>query len=535
VSRNRDVVSSILLLVGACLLVVAGVGLVGGTTATGTSNHTSPSLDVTLDGDRITDGDARIVREQPRLGLDASVSGSNATVETVVVTVDGETVYERDDADGPVRLHRPLPLGGGNNTVRILAEGTDEVATSVRFRVYLETVPPSLRLTEPNPTPASAYFFPDITVNRTRITLAGAFRDVTGVDEATIAHERPGVTGTYDSFRVEGPDARFSRPLLLYDGRNRIEVTTRDVLDNRYTGSFDVRVVDREAPELSLDYRASTESTPRYAVSGSVTDNVWVSNATISVLHYNNGPYEPRDRSYRVVPDRNYRRGTARLNVSFEQRIRLLEGENYVSVTAHDRHGNNVTSGYWIRYSPNTSRPPSIGLDWNRTEVRDDETLVANALVTDDDRDLERVRVTVTNLDTGRATDVESIYPERNDTYLLDRPLTIGPGVNRVDIRAFDSTGNDTQLLFFANTATENVSQSQPATADGTNETTDTGTATDPATPGGTETDQPTATVGDDDGGFVSLPAAPSLPTLGGGFVLVAGVGYLWYRRVTRV
>lgn len=533
-SRNRDIVASILLFGGACLLVAAGAGLVGGTTA-GTSNHTSPTLDVTLDGDRITDGDARIIREQPRLGLDVSVPGSNATVETVVVTVDGETVYERDDVDGPVRLNRSLPLGGGNNTVRILAEGTDEVATSVRFRVYLETVSPSLRLTEPSTTPASPYFFPDITVNRTRITLAGVFRDVTGVDEATITHERPGVTGSYESFGVEGPDARFSRPLLLYDGRNRIEVTTRDVLDNRHTGSFVVRVVDREVPELSLDYRASTESTPRYTVSGRITDRVWVSNATVSVLHYNNGPYEPRNRSYRVVPDRNYRRGTGRLNVSFEQRVRLLEGENYVSVTAHDSHGNNVTSGYWIRYSPNTSRPPSVGLDWNRTVVRDDETLVANALVTDDDRDLERVRVTVTNLDTGRATDVESIYPDRNDTYLLDRPLTIEPGVNRVNIRAFDSTGNDTQLIFFANTATGNVSQSQPATVDGTNGTTDTGTATDPATPDGTGTDQPTATAGAEDSGPISLPSVPSLPTLGGGFVLVAGLGYLWYRRVTRV
>ena len=532
-SRNRDIVVPILLLGGVCLLVAAGTGLAGGTTA-GTSNHTSPTLDVTLDGDRITDGDARIIREQPRLGLDASVPGSNATVETVVVTVDGETVYERDDADGPVRLDRPLPLGGGNNTVRILAEGTDEVATSVRFRVYLETVPPSLSLTEPRTTPASPYFFPDITVNRTRITLAGALRDVTGVDEATITHERPGVTGTYQSFGVEGPDAQFSRPLLLYDGRNRIEVTTRDVLDNRHTGSFVVRVVDREAPELSLDYRASTESTPRYTVSGRITDGVWVSNATVSVLHYNNGPYEPRNRSYRVVPDRNYRRGTGRLNVSFEQRVRLLEGENYVSVTAHDSHGNNVTSGYWIRYSPNTSRPPSVGLDWNRTVVRDDETLIANALVTDDDRDLERVRVTVTNLDTGRATDVESIYPDRNDTYLLDRPLTIEPGVNRVNIRAFDSTGNDTQLIFFADTATENVSRSRPATVDGTTETTGTETTTDSTTPDGTGPDQPTATA-EDDGGLVSLPPVPSLPTLGGGFVLVAGLGYLWYRRVTRV
>lgn len=549
--RNRGAVTLVALLVGGCAVALVGpVGPAGATdvsTAPPATNHTSPTLDVTVDGDPVTDGDEIVVRGDGRLSLRSSVPAENVSISTVLIRVDGETVHRASDVGTSLDLNRTLPLASGNNTVRILVEGSNEAVASMRFRAYLETVPPALGLTGPIETSLSPYQYPDVEVNATRVTLAGEFSDVTGVDRATMTHTRPADTVTFDTLAVDGPDARFEWPLLLHYGVNRIEVATRDTLGNPYYGSFDVRVVDPEPPELTLDYRATDSVSDRYTVTGTATDSVWVENVTVSVLHVNNGPFEPDQSRYVAVSDRRYVRSTDRLNVSFEQSVRLLEGRNYVSVRAYDHKGQRVVAGYWVEYYPETQRPPTISLDWNRTEIRDNETLDVNALVADDDRDLDRVLVEVTNLDTDEVTDLETRDTVRNDSVLIDRPLRISAGVNRVLVRAFDDAGNASELTFFVDTAGDDPTEDPPsgyaAGDDSTDGDTpvDSGVTADP-TDDDSSNEENTATASAAGGAETTdeanraggLPDVP-IQAIATGVVGVFGVGYLWYRRLTRV
>jgi len=415
------------------------------------SEPARPSIDASINGDPIEADGFRVVMEEARLRLDVSMPG-NETLDTVLVRLDGETVVDRSDPGSSVSINRSLPIGGGNNTVRVVAEGTNDEVRSMRFRVYLETVPPALDFESPVDTLPAPYRYPDLVIGRTDARFQGTFDDLTGFDIASFSFSRSG-SDRFETFDVGG-DGSFDRRVLLGYGRNDVELQTRDTLGNAHIRSFTVRVEDRDPPEVDLGFTSQQEDQPRYEVTGTVNDTVWIRNVSVRVFHYDRNDFQPSQRVYETVPDRRYRgRSRDRLNVSFDQTVRLLEGRNLVVVRARDIAGHSTIRRFFIRYTPDTEVAPTVSVIRNQTVVRNDSALDVRALISDDDRDFERVLVEAESLETGAVTDVESIRPTDNATFLLDRTLNVSAGVNRIQVTAFDGREESTTERFFINTS----------------------------------------------------------------------------------
>jgi hypothetical protein len=565
-----------LLVVGLSVAPIGAVATVSqspsSSTTTEDADQVRPTINASINGQSITDGGFEVVYDGARLQLNVSMADANATLDTVIVRVDGETVIDRSSPGPTVSINRSLPIGGGNNTVRIIAEGSNEAVRSMQFRVYLESVPPALELESPVDTLPQPYQYPDLVVERTDIRLRGQFNDLSGFGVASFTFRRPGNSEPFDGFDVQG-DPTFDEQVLLQYGHNVVELETRDVLDNSYFNTFSITVVDRDAPELDLGFESQQEQRPRYTVTGNVSDSVWIRNVSVDVYHYNHGPYEPARSSYVPVADRRYTsRSRDRLAASFSQEVRLIEGLNLVVVQARDVAGHDTVRRFFITYEPDEELPPTISVIRNRTIVRSNTSLDLAALVSDGDEDLSRVVVEARSLETGAVTDIESIRPDENATFLLERALNISAGVNQIDIRAIDERGEQSERRFFIDTSQrlplseppagyEQIDDSNVGTTpagESTTPTTAVPTTTQAAANSATATPDRTTTAtttdstdqsgaGDDDdsegdeassdddqasGGL--LAGVPVLPVLGALVVILVG-GFFGYRRLMRV
>lgn len=540
-SSKRRVLACIGLLAVA---IAIGVAATGSATAAAAD---APNLTVSVDNRSVETGAPLVVGPDPQVGIEAAQPG-DGSLRTVLVEVDGETVHRFTDPGATLSVTRPLPLAAGNNSVRVIVENGNGTVTADRFRVYLETVPPSFSLSEPVRTAARPYDFPSVTVTEATVTLEGRFTDRSGVREGRVVFDRPGE----GSVAVASPETRFALPVFLRYGTNRFTVSTTDGRGNQYFDSFTVRLRDPDRPTLEIDPLPRLVNEGTVLVRGTARDNVWVENVTMRVAYVGRTPYQARNATYEPVGDRPYRPHPRRLNASFEQEVTLLTGLNYVAVTATDHRGQRRTRDYWVEYAPDRQAAPRISLDRDRTTLPSNRTLALTALVTDQNRDLARVSLLATDTggdaDGGNVTDVAVIRPETNGSYLLRENVTVAPGTSRVRLRATDATGNTTESSFLVDTGRDDgerlpattASAGDPATGtsgDGTaTATARTATGTgESATTGsgdGTEETGESSGSGGSDGLLAGVPLAGAV---GGAVVLALGGALVAYRRLTRV
>jgi len=486
-SRGVAVLVVALVTLSSVAPVAAGT-LTERTETAGQTAH-GPTIGTTINGENIPDGGFTVVREGARLQLEVGAP-ANASLDSVIVRVNGNTVYRNTDPDQSVTIERTLPVSGGNNTVRVIAEGTNDAVATRQFRVYLETLPPALDLESPVDAPATPYDYPTVTTNETRDTVAGEFEDFTGFRDATVSASLPRGT-TLWTIQLSGENQRFEREMVLRYPRTRFSVETADVLGNRYFDTFDVRVVDDESPDLELNFTGQREETPRYRVRGGVEDNVWVKNVTVTVWHFDSGPFQENRRDYTAVGDREYERSTDRLEQSFEQDVRLLRGRNLVAVFAHDHEDRQVVRTFTVEYFPDVPQAPTIDVAEDLTRI-DDDQLDLQGLVSDGDGDLQQVYLEVQNRNTSEVTDVETIRLRNRSTYELERRLNVTRGTSEVRIEAVDSRDNRTTSRFFINTST-GIPRVEPGGAvDGVRDPVDTDVTTLTPPPTATPVETPT-------------------------------------------
>jgi hypothetical protein len=553
------------------------------TAANGTAGNgtitTPPTVNVSINGESVSDGEFRVLREETTAVLRAEVAAeSGRSLDTVLVQVGDEIVVDREDPGDGVTINRSLPIGAGNNTIRVVAEDDRDRLTSTRFLLYLERVPPAMDLESPVDTVPDPYQYENVVTNRTLTDWSGRFRDLTGFRDATVSFVRPGSGDVYRVFRV-GPDPSFDEEVLLRYGRTNVRVVSTDTLGNTHITTFTTRVIDERGPSVDLGVDETPLESPWYNVSATVTDNVWVRNVSVDVLHLGRTPYQEFGRHYEPVEPERYRHSRERRSVSFEQGVRLLTGRNIVSVTAVDHLGQETVRTFEVDYYPERERPPAVSVLRNATRIEGNESAAVSAVVTDANGDLRRVLVEVEDLDRQQLTDVESYRLDNESTFLFERSLDIGPGVSEVQITAIDGERNLTSERLYIDARAGRQTQDPPPGYEDVANDSDDGTADpslpdDPttATPDERTTDAPvtegtpgsdgtttanvsdgttTANVSDGTSGGGAATGAPndepaaggggllagltSLPVLAALAVVLVGGGYYVWIKLTRV
>jgi hypothetical protein len=536
--------------------------------ANGTVNASTavpPAMNVSLNGEPVTDGEFRVLRDQTTAVLRARISAEpGQSLDTVLVQVGDEIVVDAEAPGQTFEINRSLPIGAGNNTIRVVAEDSAEQLTSTRMLLYLERVPPAMDLESPVDTIPDPYRYENVVTNRTVTDWAGRFRDLTGFESAVVSFAYPGSGEVYRSFSV-GPEPTFDEEVHLRYGRTIVRVAATDTLGNDHITRFNARVIDDTDPGIDLSFDRTPLESPFYNVSGIVSDNVWVDNVSVDVHHLGRTPYQEYDRHYEPVERAFYDHSRERLNVSFRQGVRLVQGRNLVSVTARDHRGRTEIRTFEVGYYPETERPPTVDFLANVTRIDGNESAFVSAVVTDGNSDLQRVLVEVENLDRRQLTDVEAYRLDNASTFLFEDTVDISAGVTEVELTAIDWEGNLTRERLYLNTRAQRQSDQPPPGYEGAANDSEPATdsvipVTPTVTPGpGTTDAQTTASEGatatageseqsgtdaegggtgtddaDDESGGL-LAGLTSLPVLVVLAVVVFGGGYWGWIKLTRV
>ena len=460
-----------------------------GTTAT----TSPPALNVSVNGDAVTDGEFRVLRNETTAILRASISARDGrSLDTVLVQVGDEIVVDAEDPGTSIDINRSLPIGAGNNTIRVVAEDSADELSSTRMLLYLERVPPAMDLDSPVDTIPDPFRYEDVVVGETVTDWSGRFRDLTGFESAVVSFAYPSSGEVYRTFRV-GPEASFDEEVHLRYGRTIVRVAATDTLGNDHISRFNARVVDDAEPSIDLELDRTPIGSPWYNVTATARDNVWVSNVSVDVHYLGRTPYQEYDRHYEPVDNEFYEHSRERLAAEFNQSVRLVQGRNLIAITASDHLGQRESLTFEVGYYPETQRPPAVDFLRNVTRIEGNESAFVSAVVTDGNGDLQRVVVEVENLDRRQVTDVEAFRLDNESTFLFEDVVDIEPGVSEVQITAFDGEGNRTTDRLYLNTRVQQqFEQPPPGYEDAANDSEDVADPALPETPGDTS---PTATV----------------------------------------
>lgn len=473
----------------ACLLVVApllgALGGVGGTAAA----QTPPDITVAIDGSPVDDGNATFVESDPNVDLSVA---SDDRVSVVSVRVDGTTRKQYTPNATTLDESFDLDIRSGEHTLTVVVEAGGETA-SHSITVRKDAQRPYVRYTAPFETEVYAPPPEDVTVNESRITLAGNFSDVTGVSHLRIVRETEYSVGrttqtdrqVYEQSALNGS---FEQSIFLGVGRNNVTARYYDELGHVRTHRMTVTVEDTAPPTLS-GLAAIRQSPSTLRIHGQATDNGQVQNVTIR-------PEDSFDTTY-LTDETLGRPDPTRQSVEFGTNVSLYPGVTAVVVTAADTEGNSVERTVTVRRTVD----PELLIDTNATRFENASTVAVAGRVTDG----EVVDATVETVDpaSGEVIDIASLHDGEVTTDLhFDRRLDAPEGRTvTVRLRAIDSSGTEHVSSLNRTLTVETATPAPTATPTPTPEPTPTPGAPSPST----VTPAPTATPAPDDSG-VTLP-----------------------------
>jgi hypothetical protein len=427
-----------------CLCLCLGSLAVPGTAA----GADQPSLDVTVDGTSMADGDRYSTSTPPRIVVNASVApgtASNVTIDEVVVRYNGDTVHRSNPDERSVLEPIRAELSAGNNTVRVIVIDTAGGVVSKQFEVYKDDTAPFVYLSSPYET-QPLHTIPDRDVSAVDVTFAGQFVEDSTVQQLTLTHDDGGNHSKTRTINEPGTGFEFDTRLAL--GENDVTLTVRDSFGNTRSYGFTVNVTDATAPEIDLD-DADTETTDRaYYVSGTVTDDVWVKKVTASVDKVDGNHTINRT----VASGQSYDPTNDRRSVPFNQSFLLNVGTYEVTVTATDHTGNETTRTYTVNRTLRDAESiaPDVAVVEDKTLFLTDSTLFLSGRATDGET--ERVSVETRNVTTGDTTDFTVVHSGSvRETVEFGTRTDVGPGVSKVIVRATDSTGAEHTATIYVN------------------------------------------------------------------------------------
>jgi hypothetical protein len=255
---------------------------------------------------------------------------------TLTVSDDAEMVYVNGKRVlGTGDLDTLVILGEGENPITITAMDALWNAVTTTIMVHVDTVPPSVQVTEPNAT--------RFKTNDPAIEVRGVANDV-DLNGITVQVDGNGATVT--------TDGKFYYLLTLdEDGVHNVEVVARDRAGNiaRVAFTVDLRTED---PLMNLVFSPSDERVDPGTVlliQGAGTGIP----LTVTIIHDGGG--ERNEYTFEMI------------NATFEHYLELKDGQNTITVRSVDAYGNwNVTAPYVVqakeRQEPTTSSGSTLYL-----------------------------------------------------------------------------------------------------------------------------------------------------------------------------
>lgn len=391
----------------------------------------SASISVTIDGTAIHEGDLYTTDSDPTMNVSATAP-DDRTLEQVTVQVDGyaDTTIS---PDGTSFSDTVVPdLDHGNNTVKILVEDSAGDVTSHTFTVQKDTHPPTVYLTSPYY--SDGYRHSSAEINTTNVTIAGVIDDLNEVTQATLTydHEDTDYGGTMDVLNDSG---KFSRGLVLGEGKNTLKLIVDDRFDNAAVYQYTITVNDTESPSLNVTSEVpSTTDSDTLVLEGTLADNVWVQNATVE--RSMNGS----TKEWQLVENEGYSVSGDRLSLTFEQEVTLLNGSNTLNLTVKDSTGHSATENFTVDYTPpdDTEEDRAISVEINHewTKFIDERTL--QIVGTASGTDIGQLTIETFTAD-GTTVDYVIAHQGSQATDLsFETTVRTAPNQTRVLVRAFD-------------------------------------------------------------------------------------------------
>jgi hypothetical protein len=438
------------------------LGGVGGTAV----GQTPPDITVSVDGSVVGDGNDTLVESDPT--VDVSVA-SDERISLVSVRVDGTTHSRYTPNATTFEESVDLDIRSGDHTLDVVVE-SGGTTTTHSITVTKDAQRPYVRYTSPFETDRYAPPPETVTVNSSRISLAGNFSDVTGVSHLQILRTTPYRVGTTNRtdrqvYQQSDLDGSFEQSIFLGVGDNTITARYYDELGHVRVHRLNVTVEDTAPPTLSA-LSAIRRSPSELRLRGRATDNGQIRSVAVR-------PEDTSDAAYLVDPSLN-RPDPERRSVEFVTNVSLYPGVTSIVVTATDTEGNSVERTVSVRRNV----APELRLAPDTTRFENGSSVVVSGRATDG----EVTGATVETVDpaSGEVIDIVSLHDGAITTEIrFDRRLDAPDGRNvTVRLRVTDSSGTEHVTSLDRTLAAE----------------TPTPTATPTPTPTATPTPTPTAT-----------------------------------------
>lgn len=522
-----------LLVLLCCLVGLQGVATAVGTTGAATASQanttadqssasTTPQLELELGGGGVTT-DRTVVKTDPRLTINASVGSAvtkGTTIENVVVRINGQTFRSYNPDESPTEITAELPLDRGNNTVTVIVEDSAENVNSKKIEVTKDDLAPWIGLTSPYDSKLTSVI-PNGTVDESLVTFGVRSGDLSGIDLATIDVN---YTSTYTSdhtnqetefsnvetIRVDDPGKRFLQDALLGYGNNTVSISLTDEVGNRRTETFNLEVVDDDAPTVSIDLYPEQTTDHRIELSGTISDNVWLRNASLEVVNLDkqeeienvSSGYKLWNYTKSLKRPEAYDHERSGRSLEFTEAINLQKGTSRITFTATDHLGQTVTRSIEIERLDSVDdaevQPPSVTIDRNKTRLRRDGLVHLVANVSDPDWDIDTVAIETANLSTGKIIDFEQFRSLGNrNSVTINTTLRGGDRNDSIVVRARarDRNGKEDIAVQQLKWRTDEPDEPDVDPVSTVTPTTTQSTATPtPTTPESTPTTTPTST-----------------------------------------
>ncbi|WP_251329615.1 hypothetical protein [Haloplanus pelagicus] len=412
----------------ATLVVAAGVvGLVPTADVVGAA---SPAITVTVDGTNVADGNTTLIESDPTVEVSVDAEQS---IRVVSVRVDGTT--ERRYTPNATSLDESftLDLQSGEHTLSVVVK-TDGVTTH-EVTVTKDTARPYVAYTAPFETDAYDPPPTSVTVNRSRITLAGEFTDVTGVDHLRIVRTTEYQVGSLTQTDRKVHTATnlsdsFERELFLGTGRNNVTAWYYDELGHVRIHHLEITVQDTAPPTLA-NLSAIRQAPDSLRVRGEATDNSQIRSVSITPVDDAGTTYLLQPGLGQPDPDRQ--------RTTFDSNVSLHPGSNAVVVRATDAAGNTIERTVTVQRTV----VPELRFDRGGTRYVNGSTVVARGVATDGE--IVAASVETVDPETGEVVDIASLHGGGIVTDLtFERHLDAPEGRTAVvRLRVIDSSGTE--------------------------------------------------------------------------------------------
>lgn len=450
------------------------------------------TVDVTIDGTAVEDGDSVTVTDDPVVDIDIE---ANESIQSVAVRVDGDSRRTFEPGKRTFSERVTLDLDDGEHTVTVVAEAVD-----LRLSATVRKDSNSPKITYTSPFESAGYpSNGEVTITRGNTTLAADLVDRSNVSEVRIEREYEwtfagGGDRDREVHRIENPGDNVSQPILFGLGENDLKFEAIDEHGQRRTHDITVRVIDDHEPAIDLD-RFERSANGELTVAGTVSDEVKVNS-----LKYQ---FEGTGQTYFVLNPTSKEPTRERLDAGFEFTADPPEDAESIVLVATDVAGN--TREWEVPFDYRGHLEPTITMDREATGVQGDRIAFAGEV-----SDSRISRVVVDSIaPNGETIDRLTIH-EGSETESVPFRGRIGgaSGSTTLVVRVTDVRGGTHREAFEIDTSALQATTATSTRVDTSGLETPTATSTrvdDEDAPPGAASETPTVTA-----------TATSTPTAGG-------------------